>query len=259
MQKFVFLFLSIFFAVGCVQKKESKWVFILAGQSNMAGRGIVESQDTISDPGIFTLNKEMELAMAKEPLHFYEPKLAGLDCGLSFAKKLRAQVPDAVEIVLVPCAVGGSSVQQWLGDSLHRNVKLYSNFKKRVAYAKQIGTIKGVIWHQGESDAHPNGLRFYQSRLKKLFQKFRKDIGNDKLPILAGELGRYAELKTKNNNWAALNDILYHMAKADSSLYIVSSKGLKSKSDKVHFNAEAQRELGKRFANRFLTIETYKK
>ncbi len=58
----------------------------------------------------------------KEPLHLYEPNLMGLDCGLSFAKEIRSQIPENIKIVLIPCAVGGSSINQWVGDSLHRNV-----------------------------------------------------------------------------------------------------------------------------------------
>ncbi len=239
--------------VGCTPKKE-KWVFILAGQSNMAGRGIVEPQDTISNPIIFTLTQEMELVVAKEPLHFYEPNLTGLDCGLSFAKELSKTIPDNIEIILVPCAVGGSSVDQWLGDSLHRNVKLYSNFKERMTYAKSLGTIKGILWHQGESDAHLNKLLHYQAKVEKLVKNFRTDIGNDKLPVLLGELGDYAEPKERNNNWKTLNNILYRITESDSNLSIISSKGLQCNPDKIHFNAEAQRELGKRYAKQFLTM-----
>jgi len=248
--------------VGCVSKKtvinNSKadvWVFVMAGQSNMAGRGTVEAQDTISDSKILTVNKDLNLERAKEPLHFYEPSLAGLDAGLSFAKELKNHIPKNIKIVLIPCAVGGSSINQWVGDSIHRNVKLYSNFKKRVMYAKTIGTVKGVLWHQGESNAHSNSLPQYQGQLELLFQKFRKEISTQNLPIIVGELGEYAEPEERNLNWELLNEILHKMTKNDANLYIVSSKGLKSNPDKVHFNSEAQRELGIRYAKQFLNIK----
>jgi hypothetical protein len=253
LKKSVLLLLTLFIFFGCTPEKE-KWIFILAGQSNMAGRGIVEPQDTISDASIFTLDKEMNLVAAKEPLHFYEPNLTGLDCGLSFAKELRSQIPANIEIVLIPCAVGGSSIDQWLNDSAHRNVKLYSNFKDRVTVVKSMGTIKGILWHQGESDAHPNKLPNYQNKLEQLFQNFRTDVGDESLLILAGELGEYAEPEERNNNWKALNHTLHKVAKNDENLSIVSSKGLKSNPDMVHFNSEAQRELGKRFAKEFLNV-----
>jgi hypothetical protein len=68
--------------------KENFYIFLMAGQSNMAGRGFVEPGDTISTTRILTLNKNNEWVYAKEPLHYYEPGRTGLDCGLSFAKKL---------------------------------------------------------------------------------------------------------------------------------------------------------------------------
>src|SRR6478736_7815188 len=86
-------------AVTKIPKRKNVWVFILAGQSNMAGRGLVEPQDTIPSSRILTINKQGEIIFAKEPLHFYEPTLTGLDCGLSFGKTLLSHVPDNVSIL----------------------------------------------------------------------------------------------------------------------------------------------------------------
>ena len=63
------------------KSKKKVWVFILAGQSNMAGRGWVEPEDTLAEKRLLTIDKDGQLIIAKEPLHFYEPNLAGLDCG----------------------------------------------------------------------------------------------------------------------------------------------------------------------------------
>src|SRR5262245_10495512 len=64
--------------------KQNVWVFILAGQSNMAGRGFVEPDDTVVVKRLLSIDKDGQLINAKEPLHFYEPNLTGLDCGYSF-------------------------------------------------------------------------------------------------------------------------------------------------------------------------------
>src|SRR5687767_13223392 len=77
-------------------EKKNVWVFLMAGQSNMAGRGLVEPQDTISDTRILTISKDNEIVLAKEPLHYYEPSRTGLDCGLSFARTLLRSVPKNV-------------------------------------------------------------------------------------------------------------------------------------------------------------------
>ena len=79
--------------VNMLPDKHNTWVFILAGQSNMAGRGRVEPQDTVPEGRILTINNSGELIVAKEPLHFYEPSLTGLDCGLSFGKALLEGIP----------------------------------------------------------------------------------------------------------------------------------------------------------------------
>ena len=94
------------------EKKKNTWVFIMAGQSNMAGRGLIEPQDTIPSQRILTINKNGQIVIAKEPLHFYEPSRTGLDCGLSFGKTLLKDIPDSITIIVIPTAVGGRSINQ---------------------------------------------------------------------------------------------------------------------------------------------------
>lgn len=259
MKHLLFLLITVFL-ISCdiTTEKAEKWVFILAGQSNMAGRGVVEPQDTITTKGIFTLNNDMQLELARDPLHFYEPKLKGVGPGYPFAKELKKNIPESVELVLVPCALGGSSISQWLGDSSHRGVHLYSNFKTRADLAKRIGTVKAILWLQGESDANPRDLPNYQLKLKELFQHFRKDAGNNQLPILVGELGTYSEPESRNQNWKSLNNILHDVAAEDNNIYVISSEELTSNPDHVHFNAVSQRQYGKRYALKYLD-EVYKK
>lgn len=233
--------------------KQNVWVFILAGQSNMAGRGMVEPQDTISNKRILSINKNGQLIIAKEPLHFYEPNLTGLDCGYSFGKAMIKNIPDSISILLLPSAVGGSSISQWLGDSLFRNIKLFSNFLTKVETGKQYGIIKGILWHQGESDANEKNIPLYSERLSVLFTKFRKAIGNDNLPILLGELGSFSKNK---NGFELINKAIHSYAAQDANTAVISTGDLKHKGDSLHFNSKAQRTMGKRFAaayvNKFL-------
>ncbi|MEZ4772284.1 MAG: alpha/beta fold hydrolase [Bacteroidia bacterium] len=228
--------------------KENTWVFILAGQSNMAGRGLVEPADTIPSERILTINKQGEIIIAKEPLHFYEPAMTGLDCGLSFGKTLLKHVPDSIMILLIPTAVGGSSVSQWLGDSTHRGVPLLSNFREKTALAKNYGDIKGILWHQGESDANEKSLPVYPEKIHTLFTTFREIVGNDRLPILMGELGSYSK---NNKNWQKVNEQMHIYSQIDSNVIVVSTADFVHKGDSVHFNSEGQRMLGQRFAEAY--------
>ena len=231
-----------------IPSKENIWVFILAGQSNMAGRGLIEPHDTIPFKRVLSINQNGEIIEAKEPLHFYEKSMSGLDCGLSFGKTLATELPDSISVLLIPTAVGGSSISQWLGDSLFRNVHLLTNFKEKVALSKKYGSIKGILWHQGESDANQTDLPYYKDRLSKLFENFRNIIDNENLPILIGELGSYSN----NTNWLKINEQIKLYSLTDSNSIIIDTSDLKDKGDKVHFNSEGQRSLGQRFGKEFL-------
>lgn len=235
-----------------IPDKENLWVFILAGQSNMAGRGFVEPQDTIPAKRVLTINKKGEIIIAKEPLHFYEPNMTGLDCGLSYGKTIIGQIPDSVSILLIPCAVGGSSISHWLGDSVYRNVQLLTNFREKVEIGRRHGQLKGILWHQGEGDANEADIPYYKERLQKLLAEFRKIAGDNKLPVLIGELGVFSE---DNKNWQKINEQIRLYASTDSNAIIIKTSDLKEKGDKVHFNSEGQRILGKRFADEYIKLK----
>ncbi|MCC7431163.1 sialate O-acetylesterase [bacterium] len=238
-----------------IPDKENIWVFILAGQSNMAGYGLVEPQDTIPNERIFSINRNGELIVAKEPLHFYEPSKAGLDCGLSFGKELLNYIPDSISVLLIPAAVGSTSINQWINDSTFKNLTLFSNFVEKAKTGEKYGVIKGILWHQGESDAtNVETVEVYQFQLAKLVEKFRIEINNLTLPILIGELGTFSNT---NESWQAINNQIHSFAKTDSNVFVIKTNDLKDIGDKVHFNSEGQRQLGQRFAKEFVKRQNY--
>ena len=227
--------------------RHNLWIFLLAGQSNMAGRGFVEPRDTLPDPRILTITENKQWIMAKEPLHFYEPNNTGLDCGLSFGRELIKHIPDSISIALIPCAVGGSSIQHWLGDSLFRKVQLLNNFKNNVDFVKQYGTIKGVLWHQGESDSSSEMIPKYKQNLENLIAEFRRIVHNNDLPFLIGELGAFAKPE-RQSRWDSINSIIHIVASSDENTFVIGTGDLLNKGDSIHFNSEAQRSMGWRFA-----------
>ena len=231
------------------RNKESVWVFILAGQSNMAGRGLVEPVDTIPESRLLTINKEGQLIIAKEPLHFYEPNLTGLDCGYSFGTTLIKSIHDSISILLIPAAVGGSSISQWLGDSVHRSVKLFSNFLEKMEIGKKYGIIKGILWHQGESDANEKDIVLYTKRLSKLITRFRSFVGSSNLPVLLGELGSFSSDK---ESWKLINKAIEEYSLQDRNTVVISTADLEHKGDSIHFDSKGQRTMGKRFAETYL-------
>lgn len=233
-----------------VSVKSSTWIFILAGQSNMSGSGNapLESMDTIMSKRILALTKSWKVQLAKAPIHFND-KIVGLDCGMSFAHELIRNIPDSITILLVPCAVGGTTISQWIGDSLHRDVKLFTNFRNMIDIAKSKGEIKAVLWHQGENDATIERIPFYASRLDTLARMFRLETLTPDLPFLIGELGSFSKNKAE---WLGINQAIYTYIKTDPNAKVISTNDLECLPDKVHFNSAAQRTLGRRYAQMYM-------
>ncbi|WP_304235109.1 sialate O-acetylesterase [Jiulongibacter sediminis] len=235
--------------VNAPPSKEKVWVFIMAGQSNMAGRGFVSPTDTLPNERILSINAEGQLIQAKEPLHWYEPPRTGLDCGLSFARTILQAVPEDVLILMIPTAIGGSSIYQWLEDRPHHEVPLMTNFKEKVTLAKSFGMVKGILWHQGETNANGQEIPKHAESLKKLMQQFRTVIDDQNLPVFLGQLGSYSE---NDENWQGINEQIEKYIRSDPNANLILTGDLPEKGDKIHFNAMAQREMGRRFAEAYL-------
>lgn len=75
-----------------IPSKEDVWFFVLAGQSNMAGRGIIDSiANSYRSKNVLMMTKEGALTVATHPVHFDKPKIAAVGPGLKFAYELSLQ------------------------------------------------------------------------------------------------------------------------------------------------------------------------
>lgn len=234
-----------------VPKKENLWIYLLAGQSNMAGSGTVGPLDTIPNDRIITMNYDNEWIAVKEPLHYYMSKHRGLDCGYSFGNTFLKMVPDSVSIALIPCAIGGSGIDDWLSDSLYLGHKLWSRMKTNIARTGELGTFKGMLWHQGETDTKPHLLASYEEKLLRFFKRVRTEVGVSNMPIVVGELGRF---NTHRPNWLELNATLAKISMEHDHIDYIKTSDLKDKGDSVHFDSPSLRTMGKRYAEKMIHL-----
>ena len=220
-------------------------LFLLIGQSNMAGRGEVEAQDQEPIPHVYTLNKELAWVPAIDPLHSDKPT-AGVGLGRSFAKRLLKEDP-AASIGLIPSAFGGTSLEEWAPDG-----KLFLDAVKRTRAALQAGKLRGILWHQGEADSGKEALaRSYRERWIKTIEALRKELGADSIPIVVGELGEFYA----GEYAPVVNEQLASIPLTAPYTAFVSSARLKAKSDRVHFDSPSLREFGRRYALAFLSLD----
>jgi hypothetical protein len=228
-------------------------LFLLIGQSNMAGRGAVEAQDKKPHPRVLMLNKAGDWVPAVDPLHF-DKSVAGTGLGKTFAIRV-AEANRDVTIGLIPCAVGGSPIDTWRPGEFYPPTKSHpwDDAIRRAKLALKSGVLKGILWHQGESDSTEALAAAYEAKLHDLITRLRRELGAPEVPFLVGQMGRFPDQPWDNAH--RLVDTAHESvpAKIPHSAF-VSSAGLQHKGDKVHFDAASYRELGRRYAEAFLKL-----
>lgn len=152
---------------------------------------------------------------------------------------------------MIPCAVGGTSIDVWEPGGYDKATKThpYDDMLLRLKEALKSGKLKGILWLQGESDSQPEKDSLYLSKLNELIRLIRSEAGNNKVPFVAGELGRYRDV------YRNINDVLKKLPSIVPYTAIASSKGLKDKGDQVHFDSPSQEIMGKRMAKKMESLQ----
>jgi DNA-binding beta-propeller fold protein YncE len=233
--------------------KEKLRIYLLMGQSNMAGRGVLEKEDQTPHPRVLMVESNNVWQQAVDPLTKDPGKYHGVGPGLAFGKAMADKDP-SVTIGLVPTAVGGTPLSRW-----EKGGDLYSNAVFRARLALKDGILSGVLWHQGESDTGTEEkANSYGARLAKMISDLRQDLNATNIPFVAGELGQFVVSRTNGNPVplaklvnAALNGISTNVPLTGCA----SSAGLSHKGDDLHFDAPSQREFGRRYSALMLLLE----
>jgi hypothetical protein len=230
-------------------------LYILAGQSNMAGRGLLEAADTLPNRHVLRLNARGQWEIAQDPIHF-DKAIAGVGPGLTFGHLLAA-ADTSIVIGLIPCAVGGSGIEAWTPGAYFADTQShpYDDALARARAAQQVGTLAGIIWHQGETDSSPERSLLYAQKLTALIARFRADLQQPTLPFVAGQLpafqGEYVDaagVRHMNPSVARLNAALASLRKKVPHYAVVSVAGTTDRGDHLHFDARSARLLGQRYA-----------
>lgn len=216
----------------------------------MAGRGFKDEVEKIRNPHIKVLRNGRWQNMYV-PVNPDRP-FSGICLAESFADAYAKE--HGVDVGLIPCADGGTSLDQWQVGGL-----LFSNALYQAELASRTSTIAGVLWHQGETDCQDHLYSQYEEKCSVILDAFRKKLDLHDVPFLVGGLGDYLVKRVEDpylgRNYQHVNDALKSMADKDEMMGFVSAKGLLSNSDYLHFSAAALRELGLRYYEKFKELE----
>lgn len=234
-------------------------LFILFGQSNMAGSAAIEAQDRTENPRVKVLGMYdcaqtgrvyNEWAVATPPLHSCGGGLGPAD---SFGKAMAEAWPDS-EIGLVPNAVPGVEIDYFGGGISNENPSYralpedwdnaFEMMVARSELAMQSGRVRGILFHQGESDC---GQSAWVGKVATIVGnlKQRLSLGED-VPFIAGELPYSSQCQGHN---PYVGQLPIQLPEA----VVVSAEGLDIFDD-YHFDSPSVRTFGQRYADAFLSV-----
>jgi hypothetical protein len=226
--------------------------YLLIGQSNMAGRGKFEEGDAFPKDRVFILNdKDLFVPIYSYPFvnHFstIRKSAAQISPGYMFAKTLLAAHPEK-PVYLVSNARGGTSIEEW-----KKGTHYFNEAVRRTKEAQKQGQLKGILWHQGETDyrivmkhkgEEQKYMEAYFATLRQFITDLRAELGTPDVPFIAGQV---------NRDYVLLNERLLKLPAELAHTYVVSSEGLTTV-DGLHFDRPSVFELGKRYATKLLEV-----
>ncbi len=244
-------------------------LYLLAGQSNMDGRGdntdLTKAQARPSDHAIIYYRNPPHSTEGWQPLgpgYSIRPKYKGqlpsptFGPELGFVSALSKAQPKQ-HFALIKGSKGGTNLRaDWkpgLKGKPDTQGPVYRDFIETIKLAKAAlekdghsATLRGLIWHQGESDSKTKTEK-HQARLTELIARLREDTGEAKLPIVLGEV--YDNEKRDKVRAAILK-----ASQADLACGFASAKNLTTWDPGTHFDAKSQWILGERFATEMLKL-----
>lgn len=245
------------------------WIFLCFGQSNMAGMAPIEEQDlTVSERYLSMATTDGSDGRILGTWRKAVPPLCRADAHLGpidyFGRTLLEVVPENIRIGVVSVAVEGCPItffdkdknapliakedRDWMNGILNQYGRdPYQRLLEMAKTAAKDGVIKGILLHQGETDAYDDEWR---KTVRKIYRDLQQELQFDStaVPLLVGEVVRAEYNGVCAHANPTINDIANHYP----NTYVVSSEGCPPGDDNVHFSSEGYRLMGRHYALRYL-------
>lgn len=228
-------------------------VFLLLGQSNMAGFPKAQDSDKEKNPRVLVLGFDDNPKLNREankwdvacpPLH--EAWAGAVGVGDWFGKTMAKRYPDDDIIGLVPCALSGQKIETFMKSTTDSK---YEWIVERCKMAQvKGGIIEGILFHQGESN---NGDPTWPGKVGTLVKDLKKDLNLGDIPVLVGEL-------LYSGGCAGHNVLVNQLPGIIKNCHLISAKDLLvDPSDtewNLHFSHDSMVTLGKRYAEKMIEV-----
>jgi xylan 1,4-beta-xylosidase len=253
----------------------NRFVFLCFGQSNMEGFPGIEEQDKGPVDERFQVLAAVDFpkqGRAKGNWYPAVPPLCRPSSGLCpadyFGRTVVSNLPLNIRVGIVNVSVAGCKIELFQKDSFQTYASTAPNWMTNIIYAyggnpyqrlvdlaklaQKNGIIKGILLHQGESNTND---REWPKKVKEIYEDLLKDLNlkAEAAPLLAGELVNVDQ----NGACASMNKIINQLPRTIPTAHVVSSEGCAARPDHLHFTPAGYRELGRRYAQKMLSLLGY--
>ena len=244
------------------------YIYLCIGQSNMEGQGTIEDCD-LAPSERFQMMSTLDCGTRKLGQWYRAvPPLARCDTRLCpadyFGRTMVANLDEGKRVGVVVVAIGGIKIDLYDPDGWQsyvnsmtegwqiNSVNAYGGnpLARLIECAKEAqksGVIKGILLHQGESDAYSDA---WVQKVKKVYENLLTELNlkAEDVPLIAGEVGS----ADQNGGCAHANPTINRLPKTIPTAHVVSSVGCTLQSDNIHFDSQGYRKLGRRYAKTML-------
>ena len=250
------------------------YIYICFGQSNMEGNAQWEAQDVGNVDNRFQMLATCDFNSPKRKLgNWYKAecpivspvgKLGPTDY---FGRTMVQELPDK-KIGVIAVAMGGSPIEMFDKDLYKQKYKEnynewwaqiarnyygenpYGRIIEMAKKAQEVGVIKGILLHQGESN---NGDEKWPGMVKKIYKDMLRDLGlkASEVHLFVGE----TEYEEMGGGCSWHNHVVAKIPEVIPTGHVVSAKDIPGNgTDPWHFSAAGYRTFGKRYAAAVLDV-----
>ena len=250
------------------------YIYICFGQSNMEGNAEWEAQDVGNVDERFQMLATCNFDNPKRTLgNWYKAEcpivnpVGKLGPSDYFGRTMVQELPDK-KIGVIAVAMGGSPIEMFDKDLYEQKYKEnynewwaqiarnyygenpYGRIIEMAKKAQEVGVIKGILLHQGETN---NGQEDWPDKVKKIYKDMLKDLGlrASDVHIFVGE----TEYEDQGGGCSWHNHVVAKIPEVIPTGHVVSAKDIPGNGvDPWHFSAEGYRIFGKRYAAAVLDV-----
>lgn len=247
--KKILLAILVILPLSLAAQKNDYDVYLFIGQSNMAGRGEMTAKDSIPSRSIFILNPEGVPEPGCAPYNKYSTirktiKMQGYNICPEFGRIVHRRTHRP--LLFVVNAKGGSHIASWVPGSEDGFLEAAI---ARTRQAMKYGTLKGILWHQGEGDSAEDKAKIYMGKLETMVSALRDSLGvGTEVPFIVGETNHAF------SNHGTINPVLNEVPQHVPASACATAEKCGVKSDNVHFDRAGLKKLARRYAKKYLSL-----